>query len=257
MPSFADSLVLFVLALLLFGPKKLPVLARELGKWMGEFRRASNEFKMQMEEELRISEQADRQKQIAAMEAAAPVPPPLEEPEHPHLPRAAASEYSEEYADDEYSDEHSGALPVPAAEAAAEATAETQPLGDTESTPLATQTSTPQNLHPEQEPGPAPQTGTAETPMRLAAGSTAAAPVEAPQEAPREGLDGTRPIPIATSGDLHMMPPATGLPTPRGRHANPLGGGLLDAIPESSAASEPAFSQTAVQPAPENGVHGD
>ncbi len=78
MPSFSDSIFLFVLALLLFGPKKLPVLARELGKWVGEFRRASNEFKMQMEEELRLSEQEDRQKQIAAMEAAAPVAQPVD-----------------------------------------------------------------------------------------------------------------------------------------------------------------------------------
>jgi sec-independent protein translocase protein TatB len=77
MPSFSDSIFLFVLALLLFGPKRLPVLARELGKWVGEFRRASNEFKMQMEEELRLSEQSDRQKEIAAMQAAAPVTPPL------------------------------------------------------------------------------------------------------------------------------------------------------------------------------------
>src|SRR5580698_5778403 len=84
MPSFSDSIFLFILALLLFGPKKLPVLAREIGKWVGEFRRASNEFKMQMEEELRQSEQADRQKQIAAMEAAAPVTPAIEEPPHPH-----------------------------------------------------------------------------------------------------------------------------------------------------------------------------
>jgi sec-independent protein translocase protein TatB len=88
MPSFPDSIFLFVLALLLFGPKRLPVLARELGKWVGEFRRASNEFKMQMEEELRSSEQADRQKQIAAMEAAAPVTAVIPEPEHPHLPAA-------------------------------------------------------------------------------------------------------------------------------------------------------------------------
>src|SRR6201996_5966075 len=85
MPSFSDSIFLFILALLLFGPKKLPVLARETGKWVGEFRRASNEFKMQMEEELRQSEQAERQKQIAAMEAAAPVAPAIAEPEHPHL----------------------------------------------------------------------------------------------------------------------------------------------------------------------------
>ncbi len=79
MPSFPDSIFLFVLALLLFGPKRLPVLARELGKWVGEFRRASNEFKMQMEDELRMSEQAERNKQIAAMEAAAPVAPAIAE----------------------------------------------------------------------------------------------------------------------------------------------------------------------------------
>jgi sec-independent protein translocase protein TatB len=90
MPSLQDSALIFILALLLFGPKKLPVLARELGKWIAEFRRASNEFKMQMEDELRMSEQAERQQKIAAMEAAAPVAPPLEDVpveilEHPHL----------------------------------------------------------------------------------------------------------------------------------------------------------------------------
>jgi sec-independent protein translocase protein TatB len=77
MPSFQDSIFLFVLALLLFGPKRLPVLARELGKWIGEFRRASNEFKMQMEDELRQSEQAERMKKIEEMEAAAPKTPEL------------------------------------------------------------------------------------------------------------------------------------------------------------------------------------
>jgi sec-independent protein translocase protein TatB len=73
MPSLGDSAFIFILALLLFGPKKLPELARQLGKLMAEFRRASNEFRMQMEEELRISDQAEQQKKIAAMEAAAPV----------------------------------------------------------------------------------------------------------------------------------------------------------------------------------------
>jgi sec-independent protein translocase protein TatB len=75
MPSFQDSAVIFFLALLLFGPKKLPELARQLGKLMAEFRRASNEFRMQMEDELRIADQAEQQKKIAAMEAAAPIPP--------------------------------------------------------------------------------------------------------------------------------------------------------------------------------------
>lgn len=77
MPSLGDSAFIFILALILFGPKKLPELARQLGKLMAEFRRASNEFRMQMEEELRQTEQAEQQKKIAAMEAAAPATPAI------------------------------------------------------------------------------------------------------------------------------------------------------------------------------------
>jgi sec-independent protein translocase protein TatB len=77
MPSFQDSAILVFLALLLFGPKKLPELARQLGKLMAEFRRASNEFRMQMEDELRIADQEEQRKKIAAMEAAAPVTPAI------------------------------------------------------------------------------------------------------------------------------------------------------------------------------------
>jgi sec-independent protein translocase protein TatB len=46
---------------------------------MGEFRRASNEFRMQMEDELRASEQAEQQKKLAEMQAAAPVAPAISE----------------------------------------------------------------------------------------------------------------------------------------------------------------------------------
>ena len=155
MPSFQDSIVLFVLALLLFGPKKLPVLARELGKWVGEFRRASNEFKMQMEEELRMAEQADRQKQAAAIEAAAPVTP---------------------------------ALPAESLETAVAAEG-----AETVNEPEASEA-----------------------------------------------------LPIAVSGDLKIMPPATGLPTPQ----NGARSGALDGLLESIPVTEPAVAE-------EGALHGD
>jgi sec-independent protein translocase protein TatB len=61
-----DTIFIFCLALIIFGPKKLPEIGRQIGKLMVEFRRASNEFKMQIEEELRASEESERQKEISA-----------------------------------------------------------------------------------------------------------------------------------------------------------------------------------------------
>jgi sec-independent protein translocase protein TatB len=58
--SLPDTVFIFVLALIIFGPNKLPEIGRQLGKLVGEFRRASNEFKFQIEEELRQAELADR-----------------------------------------------------------------------------------------------------------------------------------------------------------------------------------------------------
>jgi sec-independent protein translocase protein TatB len=130
------------------------VLARELGKWVGEFRRASNEFKMQMEDELRQVEQAERLKKIEAMEAAAPVAP---------------------------------ALP--------ETTAETSEPVDS---PVATE----------------------------AAESVAGFSSDEPAAEAE-----VKPLPIAESGEVTMMPPSTGLPTPR----NGSVGGLLRAIPAAPA----------------------
>ena len=50
--SFSETVFLFFLALIIFGPKKLPEIARQVGKFMNEFRRASNEFKAQIEQEI-------------------------------------------------------------------------------------------------------------------------------------------------------------------------------------------------------------
>jgi len=71
-----------VLALVVFGPRRLPKIGRQLGKLMYEFRKASNDFKFQMEEELRNAEEADRRKKEEEERqralAAAPAPAQLE-----------------------------------------------------------------------------------------------------------------------------------------------------------------------------------
>ncbi len=60
--GMSDSLILMVMALVVFGPRRLPQIGRQIGKLMYEFRKASNDFKFQMEEELRNSEEAERRK---------------------------------------------------------------------------------------------------------------------------------------------------------------------------------------------------
>jgi sec-independent protein translocase protein TatB len=82
--GMADSLILMVMALVVFGPRRLPQIGRQIGKLMYEFRKASNDFKFQMEEELRTAEEADRRKKeeerLQALALAAPKPV-VQEPE--------------------------------------------------------------------------------------------------------------------------------------------------------------------------------
>jgi sec-independent protein translocase protein TatB len=88
--SFADTIVLFVLALLLFGPKKLPVIARQIGKALNEFKRASNEFKAQIESEISQLEYQERQKK--EREEAQKILPPSQLPaESVQSPRISGS----------------------------------------------------------------------------------------------------------------------------------------------------------------------
>jgi sec-independent protein translocase protein TatB len=68
--GFSETIFLFFLALLIFGPKKLPEIARQVGKVLNELRRASNEFKAQIESEI---SQLEREQQQRAL-------PPAEEP---------------------------------------------------------------------------------------------------------------------------------------------------------------------------------
>jgi sec-independent protein translocase protein TatB len=69
-----DTIVLFLLALVVFGPKRLPEIGRQIGKIYGEFRRASNEFKFQIEDELRKAEETEKQKKLETEPAAAQMP---------------------------------------------------------------------------------------------------------------------------------------------------------------------------------------
>ena len=55
-----ELIVIFVIALIIFGPKKLPELGRSLGRSLNEFKRASNELKNTLEEEVRMEEQREK-----------------------------------------------------------------------------------------------------------------------------------------------------------------------------------------------------
>jgi|tagenome__1003787_1003787.scaffolds.fasta_scaffold20817783_2 Tat protein translocase TatB subunit len=67
--GFPEMVFLFVLGLLLFGPKKLPEIGRQLGKFVADFKRASNEFQNQLNDEVRKLEEeveaADKPKEAA------------------------------------------------------------------------------------------------------------------------------------------------------------------------------------------------
>ncbi len=58
-----ELIVIFVIALIIFGPRKLPELGRSLGKSIAEFKRASNELKSTLEEEIRLEEQRAKQEE--------------------------------------------------------------------------------------------------------------------------------------------------------------------------------------------------
>lgn len=96
--SLSDSIFIFVLALIIFGPKKLPEIAKQLGRLVGEFRRASNEFKFQIEEELRQSERADH---------------PKSSPAEPTIQPPSELSPSEELTDTPLAAATSGASPAP------------------------------------------------------------------------------------------------------------------------------------------------
>jgi len=72
-----ELIIIFVVALIIFGPRRLPDLGKSLGKSIAEFKRASNELRNTLEDEIRV----DEQRQTKAADAAAPAPAPASPPD--------------------------------------------------------------------------------------------------------------------------------------------------------------------------------
>jgi len=74
-----ELIIILVIALIIFGPRKLPELGRSLGRSIGEFKKASNELRNTLDEEIRIEEQRDQRAATKAEQdsaiAAAATPP--------------------------------------------------------------------------------------------------------------------------------------------------------------------------------------
>ena len=76
--GMGELLVIFVIALIVFGPRKLPELGRTLGKSLGEFKRASNDLRNTLEEEIHVEQPTS-----SAPTASAPAPAtPADDPQH-------------------------------------------------------------------------------------------------------------------------------------------------------------------------------
>jgi len=91
--GFSEILVIFVLALIVLGPEKLPRVVREVGRWVGRARAMARQFQEQLEEEVEV----DRGRSIRPepVRPVGGVPPPLPADPDPTesvpTPEAAAS----------------------------------------------------------------------------------------------------------------------------------------------------------------------
>ena len=83
-----ELIVIMVIALIIFGPRKLPELGRSLGRSLNEFKRASNELKHTLDEEIRVEEQRSTERQTAPE---APRPAVVNEDDETGIPRQSGS----------------------------------------------------------------------------------------------------------------------------------------------------------------------
>ena len=85
-----EMIIILVIALIVFGPRKLPELGRSLGRSINEFKRASNELRNTLEEEIRVEEtkeqrakiEADQKSAVAGAEVHTTTPSSVATPPH-------------------------------------------------------------------------------------------------------------------------------------------------------------------------------
>jgi TatA/E family protein of Tat protein translocase len=78
-----ELIIIFTIALIIFGPRKLPELGKSLGKSLAEFKRASNELKHTLDEEIRMEERRSTERQQ---------PPHIAAPAEPVTPSATGTD---------------------------------------------------------------------------------------------------------------------------------------------------------------------
>lgn len=81
--GFPELLLIFIVALLLFGPKKLPEIGKTLGRSMAEFKKATNDLKRTFEEEV---EAVNREVEKPLETQDKPSDPSAEKPKDPYTP---------------------------------------------------------------------------------------------------------------------------------------------------------------------------
>ena len=83
-----EMIIILVIALIVFGPRKLPELGKSLGRSINEFKKASNELRNTLEEEIRVEEtkeqrakiEADQKSAVAGAEVHTTTPSPVSTP---------------------------------------------------------------------------------------------------------------------------------------------------------------------------------
>jgi sec-independent protein translocase protein TatA len=66
-----ELIIIMVIALIIFGPRKLPELGKSLGRSLNEFKKASNDLQNTLEQEIKIEEQKDSATKAKAEESTA------------------------------------------------------------------------------------------------------------------------------------------------------------------------------------------